>query len=320
MIEREFLGLFLGEQLHREFPFRERAGVDRLEQVAAVEIVVGALQLHRLVPQRGLQAELRPPVELHEGGLALRVDQTEAVDAEALDHPQRARNAAVAHRPQHHVQGFGGQRDEIPERVVRAGRLREAAIGFHLHRMDEVREFHRVLDGEHRQVVADQVEIAFLGVELDREAAHIAWRIHAAGAARHSGESAEHRDAALLGQEFRGGVLRQRLGELEVAMRRRAARVHDPLGDALMVEVGDLLAEDEVLQQRRPARIRAQRILVVGNGYALRGGQRASLRGGLLVCLAPSGVGVPTRSGCAVRGLLLLGHGVLLQRLGVREP
>ena len=274
-----------------------------------MEIVVGALQLHRFVPQRGLQAELRSPVELDEGGLALRVDQPEAVDAEALDHPQRTRDPAIAHCPQHHVQGFRRQRNEVPEGVVRARRLREAAIGLHLHRMDEVGEFHRVLDGEHRQVVADQVEVAFLRVELDREAANVARRVHAAGTAGDRGEAAEHRDAPLLGKELRGGVLRQRLRQLKVAVRRRAARMHDPFRDALMVEVGDLLAEDEVLQQGRPARIPAQRILVVGDGNALCGGQHAGLRGRLLAGFPAIPGSILPRGGRAGSGFFLRGHG-----------
>ena len=49
----------------------------------------------------------------------------------------------------------------------------------------------------------------------------------------------------------------------------------DALGNALVVEVGDLLAEDEVLEQRRPARAGAQRVLVVGDRRALVGGQSA---------------------------------------------
>jgi hypothetical protein len=39
----------------------------------------------------------------------------------------------------------------------------------------------------------------------------------------------------------------------EVAVRGRAARMHDALGNALVVEVRDLLAQDEVFEQRRPA-------------------------------------------------------------------
>jgi hypothetical protein len=45
----------------------------------------------------------------------------------------------------------------------------------------------------------------------------------------------------------------QRLVALEEAVRARAARVHDALGNALVVEVRDLLAQDEVFQQRRAA-------------------------------------------------------------------
>ena len=61
---------------------------------------------------------------------------------------------------------------------------------------------------------------------------------------------------------------------LEVAVGRRSARVHDPLGNALVVEVGDLLAEDEVLEQRRPTQPRFERVLVVGDRHALIGRQR----------------------------------------------
>ena len=48
----------------------------------------------------------------------------------------------------------------------------------------------------------------------------------------------------------------ERLRQLEEAVRRRAARVDDALRDALVVEVVDLLAKDEVLEQRRAARRR----------------------------------------------------------------
>ena len=44
----------------------------------------------------------------------------------------------------------------------------------------------------------------------------------------------------------------ERLGQLEIAMGARAARMHDPLGDALVIEMLDLLTQDEILEQRRP--------------------------------------------------------------------
>ena len=52
----------------------------------------------------------------------------------------------------------------------------------------------------------------------------------------------------------------------------------DALGNALVVEVGDLFAEDEVLEQRRTAKARLERVLVVADRHALIGRQRAVRR------------------------------------------
>jgi hypothetical protein len=53
-------------------------------------------------------------------------------------------------------------------------RLRDFAIRLRFAGMNHVRELDAVLDEEHRDVVADQVEVALAGVELDREAAGVA--------------------------------------------------------------------------------------------------------------------------------------------------
>ena len=50
-----------------------------------------------------------------------------------------------------------------------------------------------VLDEEHRDVVADQVEGALVGVELRREAAGVAHGVGRAPRAEHGGEADEHR-------------------------------------------------------------------------------------------------------------------------------
>ena len=59
----------------------------------------------------------------------------------------------------------------------------------------------------------------------------------------------------------------------------------DALGDALVVEMDDLLAEDEVLQQDRAARAGLQRVLVVGDRDALVGRQQRCFARRLLVHL-----------------------------------
>ncbi len=60
---------------------------------------------------------------------------------------------------------------------MRGLRLREAAIGRGLGGVDQVGKFDRVLDEEHRNIVADQIPIALLGVEFGRKAAHVARQI-----------------------------------------------------------------------------------------------------------------------------------------------
>ena len=49
-VEVEAVGELLVEQLHAQLPFREVAGLDRVPQVAAMEVGIGAVDLDRLVP------------------------------------------------------------------------------------------------------------------------------------------------------------------------------------------------------------------------------------------------------------------------------
>ena len=70
-----------------------------------------------------------------------------------------------------------------------------------------------------------------------------------------------------------GGVLFQRGGQLEEAMRPRRSRVNDALGNTLVNEMRDLVAKDEILQKRRTARIGPERVLIVGKGDALVRGE-----------------------------------------------
>ena len=53
----------------------------------------------------------------------------------------------------------------------------------------------------------------------------------------------------------------------------RATRVHDPLRNTFVIEVGDLLPEDKIFQQSRAAWPRLQRVLIVIDRGALVGGK-----------------------------------------------
>ena len=86
-------------------------------------------------------------------------------------------------------------------------RHREVRLG--LGGVDQVGKLHRVLDEEDRDVVADQIPVALVGVELHREAAHVARGVGRAALAEHGREADEDRRLlAGLGEERRPRVLR----------------------------------------------------------------------------------------------------------------
>ena len=69
-------------------------------------------------------------------------------------------------------------------------------------------------------------------------------------------------------------------------MRAVAAGVHHALGNALVVEVEDFLAEMKVLEGRRSTRADLQRILIVRNRAALSGRENGDVAFGDLMQLA----------------------------------
>ena len=76
-------------------------------------------------------------------------------------------------------------------------------------RPDEIRELQGIAYEEHRGVVADEIPVAFLGVELHGEAAHVAFGIRGAEFTRHRGEASQQRRLLADLREDRGpGVLR----------------------------------------------------------------------------------------------------------------
>ena len=240
------------EGLDAELPLRVGAGLDGVVEVATVEVGVGTAEQLRLLPGERVHAEPGLPVELDQRGVAGGVDEPEGVHPEPLHVPVRAGDGPVGHRPDRVVLRLGVQRDEVPEGVVRRLRLGDLAVGVRLHGVDDVGELDAVLDEEHRDVVADEVEVALLGVELrrrshgcrapcrpsPREPATVEKRTNTGVSTSFSRNAAEVRSEAAAVAD-------------EDAVGSRAAGVHDALGDALVVEVGDLLAQVVVLQQGR---------------------------------------------------------------------
>ena len=169
------------------------------------------------------------------------------------------------------------------------GRLRlgEAAVGFGLGGMDQIGKLDRVLNEEDRDVVAHKIPVAFLGVELHRKAANVTRQVGRALVAGHRREAHERLDRLTGPLENVGaGQVGQRFLQLEGPVRAIAARMDDPLRNALMVEMEQLLAENLILDQMRTACAHFQRVLVVGDRGAHLGGHHRMISARRLVSLA----------------------------------
>ena len=139
-------------------------------------------------------------MELDPEALVVGVDEAESVAAEAVHVAVGRRDAPVAHDDGDLVQRFGQRGPEVP--VVLGAAQVGARIA--LDRVVEVGELERIAQEEHRRVVADQVPVAFLGVEFHGETADIALGIGRAAFAGHGGETGEQLGLfADLGEDFR---------------------------------------------------------------------------------------------------------------------
>src|SRR5450756_2956524 len=119
--------------------------------------------------------------------------------------------------------------------------------------MDEVLELRGVTHEEHRSVVADQIEVALVGVELQREPSGVANRVRITLFPGHNGEAGEHRGALTdLGEKTRLREPGDVLGDLKEPVGARALGMYYPLGDPFAVEVLHLLHDIVVVQHRRP--------------------------------------------------------------------
>ena len=141
--------------------------------------------------------------------------------------------------------------------------------------VNEIRKFHRVLNEEDGNVVADQIPIALIGIELDRETSHIAHGIRRAAFANDGREAHEDRcPLAGFGEQRCSGIFLKRVVAFEIPVCGRTAGMDYALRYTLVVKMGDLLAQNKILEQRRPAISRFERILIVGDRNTLIRGQR----------------------------------------------
>ncbi|MNJ64944.1 hypothetical protein D3C77_609320 [compost metagenome] len=88
---------------------------------------------------------------------------------------------------------FRHQRNKVPERVMGRPSGGHFVVRFGLYRMDEIGKLDGVLNEKHRHVVANQVEIAFIGEELDGKTTYITNRVARPPRPLYRGKSHKHR-------------------------------------------------------------------------------------------------------------------------------
>jgi hypothetical protein len=203
-------------------------------------------------------------VVLHPETLTVGVDPLVGVRAEAVHVTEVLGNSAVAHEVGDLVGGLRAAGPEVPLHVGAAQTVGQSLLG-----TDEVRELHAVTDEEHRGVVAHDVVVSVLRVELQREPAHVADGVREALLACHGGEPGEHRGDAPLLEEVSTGVPGDVLGDGEFTEGAGALGVDVALGDALTVEVGVLLDEVDVRQGDRALLADSHRVFLGGDGRTI---------------------------------------------------
>src|SRR5947209_7695273 len=109
-------------------------------------------------------------VELHPSALVLGIDHREGVTPEEMHMPEGLGNAAVRHDDCDLMEGLGQKRPEVPVILSAA----QTGAGVALDRVVEVREAERIAEEKDGRIVADDVPIAVLGIELESSPADIA--------------------------------------------------------------------------------------------------------------------------------------------------
>ena len=251
------------------------AVLDGIEEIAAVELGVGAGQALSLLTGHGVEAVVVDEVILHPEALALGVDPGVGVGAVAVHAAPGGRQATFAHEIGDLVGGLGVLSPEVPLHVrIAQTRVRQALL-----RADEVRELHGVPHEEHRGVVPHDVQVALFGVELQGEATDVAPGVRRADLAGHRGEAQQGLSGLTGLEDVSLGVLGDVVGHLEGAECAGALGVRAALRDVHPVEVSQGLHKVVVVQDDRAIGSHRQREAVADSGDACLGGGPSRIRG-----------------------------------------
>ncbi|MNQ94856.1 hypothetical protein D3C85_1103940 [compost metagenome] len=263
--------LGFSHDLNAHSPFRKITAFNGIEQIALGVIRVSAGQARSIRWSQVLDPLLGFVMPFHPMTLATGANQAIGVATEAVHVAVTIRDASVRKQDCDLVQRLRRVRPEVPHRL----RTFEVALRQTLLGVDKVREFERITDEEHRRVVADDVPVAFFGVELQRKTTWITLGISRTALATDRGEPEKCWCLLADGvEQLRAGVLSDITSYGERAVSTRTLGVHTTLRDVFTVEVGKLLDQVKVVEQQRATRAGGTGILVIGDRSATGGGKR----------------------------------------------
>ena len=187
---------------------------------------------------------------------SFRVDPLVGVRPESGHLTPRPGQATVTHQVGHLVRRLRREGPKVPLHVGVA----QAGAGQPLLRVDEVGELDAIADEEHRGVASDDVVVAFAGVKLHREAAHVAPGVWAALFACHARKALQGLGLRPRLEDGSAGVSRNIRRHLEATVGAAALGVHDALRDTFAVELRELFDEVAVVQRCHALGARGERV------------------------------------------------------------
>lgn len=197
--------------LDKDIPGREIAALNGLKQILSGIIGIGAFQFGSLIRLQVLDALLGLEVPFDVLELALLVYQLECMGAKAVHVAETVRSTVVGVEDGLLMDGLGREREEIPGSIG----ILEISTRIALLSVDKVRELGGITDKEDGRVVANNVEVALLSVELESKPTRITSSISAASLATDSGETSKHgRLFTNFTEELGLGEMRNVMGDL----------------------------------------------------------------------------------------------------------
>src|ERR1700737_2627888 len=123
-----------------------------------------------------MNSQQRLPMKFYKTGLPFIINETEGMYPKPFHHSETTGNSAVGHHPHNHMHRFRHQGNKIPKGIVCGARLWNFIVRLGFDSMNQVRKFNGVLNKKYGYIIAYQVIIAFLRIELNSKSFYTATR------------------------------------------------------------------------------------------------------------------------------------------------